>query len=91
MPRLCCRDSIILRSQKCTDRTKLIYPRRLAPINNFLAVKKYVIGSPIDLAGIASQQHYPNNTYMMRLAEMYLIYVEATMGNSGSTSDRYCY
>jgi hypothetical protein len=40
--------------------------------NNFLNVKKYVIGSPIDLAGVATQQHYPNNTYMMRLAEMYL-------------------
>ena len=34
---------------------------------NFLAVKKYVIGSPVDLAGIAAQQRYPNNTYMMRL------------------------
>ena len=55
--------------------------------NNFLAIKKYVIGSPIDLAGIASQQHYPNNTYMMRLAEMYLIYTEATIGNAASTSD----
>jgi hypothetical protein len=71
---------------KVTDRTKLIYPF-LGTDNNFLAVKKYVIGSPIDLAGIASQQRYPNNTYMMRLAEMYLVYVEAVMGNSPSTSD----
>jgi len=55
--------------------------------NNFLNVKKYVIGSPIDLAGIASQQHYPNDTYMMRLAELYLIYAEATIGNSTSTTD----
>jgi len=55
--------------------------------NNFVAIKKYVIGSPIDLAGIASQQHYPNNTYMMRLAEVYMIYAEAAMGNTGSTSD----
>ena len=71
---------------KVTDRTKLVYPF-LGTDNNFLAVKKYVIGSPIDLAGIASQQRYPNNTYMMRLAEMYLVYVEAVMGNSPSTSD----
>jgi hypothetical protein len=55
--------------------------------NNFLAVKKYVIGSPIDLAGIAAQQHYPNDTYMMRLAELYLIYTEAVIGNNNSTTD----
>lgn len=71
---------------KVSDRTKLIYPFT-GTDNNFCNVKKYVIGSPIDLAGIASQQHYPNNTYMMRLAEVYLIYVEAAIGNSGSTSD----
>lgn len=55
--------------------------------NNFLVIKKYVIGSPIDLAGVASQQHYPNNTYMMRLAEMYLIYAEASLGSDGTTTD----
>jgi hypothetical protein len=55
--------------------------------NNFLSVKKYVIGSPIDLAGIAAQQHYPNDTYMMRLAELYLIYTEAVIGNNNSTTD----
>ena len=71
---------------KVTDRTKLIFPFT-GTDNNFLNVKKYVIGSPIDLAGIATQQHYPNNTYMMRLAEVYLIYVEAAMGNTTSTSD----
>ncbi|HLG39065.1 MAG TPA: RagB/SusD family nutrient uptake outer membrane protein, partial [Chitinophagaceae bacterium] len=71
---------------KVSDRTKLIYPSTASDFN-FMAVKKYVIGSPIDLAGIASQQHYPNNTYMMRLAEMYLIYAEASIGNNASTSD----
>ncbi|HEU4859755.1 MAG TPA: RagB/SusD family nutrient uptake outer membrane protein [Chitinophagaceae bacterium] len=71
---------------KVTDRTKLIFPFT-GTDNNFLNVKKYVIGSPIDLAGIATQQHYPNNTYMMRLAEVFLIYVEAAMGNDLSTSD----
>jgi len=73
---------------KKTDSTKLIYPFvDYGGSQNFLSVKKYVIGSPLDLVGIASQQHYPNNTYMMRLAEMYLIYVEATIGNNPSTSD----
>jgi hypothetical protein len=71
---------------KVTDKTKLIYPFT-GTDNNFLAIKKYIIGSPIDLAGIASQQHYPNDTYMMRLAELYLIYAEAAIGNNGSTSD----
>ena len=71
---------------KVTDKTKLIYPFT-GTDNNFLAVKKYVIGSPIDLAGIASQQRYPHDTYMLRLAELYLIYVEAQMANAGSTSD----
>jgi len=71
---------------KVTDKTKLIYPFT-GTDQNFLAIKKYVIGSPIDLAGIASQQHYPNDTYMMRLAEMYLIYAEAAIGNNGSTTD----
>ncbi len=71
---------------KVTDRTKLIYPFT-GTDENFLAIKKYVIGSPIDLAGVASQQRYPNDTYMMRLAEMYLIYVEATIGNDASTTD----
>jgi hypothetical protein len=71
---------------KVTDKTKLVYPFT-GTDQNFLAVKKYVIGSPIDLAGVATQQHYPHDTYMLRLAEMYLIYAEAMMGNSGSTSD----
>lgn len=71
---------------KVTDKSKLVYPFT-GTDQNFLAVKKYVIGSPIDLAGQASQQHYPNDTYMMRLAEMYLIYVEAVIGNTGSTTD----
>lgn len=71
---------------KVSDKTKLIYPFT-GTDQNFLAVKKYIIGSPVDLAGIAAQQRYPNNTYMMRLAEMYLIYAEATIGNNASTSD----
>lgn len=71
---------------RVSTKTKLIYNPG-GTDQNFLAIKKYVIGSPIDLAGIASQQHYPNNTYMMRLAEMYLVYAEAAIGNNGSTTD----
>lgn len=73
---------------KVSDKQKLVYPfMDNGGGANFCAVKKYVIGSPLDLAGIAAQQHYPNNTYMLRLAELYLIYVEATIGNSNSTTD----
>lgn len=64
----------------------LVFPLSGTDVN-FLSIKKYVIGSPIDLAGIAAQQHYPNDTYMMRLAELYLIYTEAAIGNNTSTTD----
>lgn len=50
-------------------------------------IKKYIVGSELDLGGNALSQRYPNNTYMLRLAEMYLIYVEATIGNAESTTN----
>ena len=53
---------------------------------NFAYIKKYVVGKSEDVGG-AAQQNYPNNTYMMRLAEMYLIYAEAVLGNNPSTTD----
>jgi starch-binding outer membrane protein, SusD/RagB family len=53
---------------------------------DFAFIKKYVVGkSTADIP--AAQQVYPNNTYMMRLAEMYLIYAEAALGNQASTTD----
>lgn len=71
---------------KVSDKSKFIFPQT-GTDQNFLNVKKYVIGSPLDLAGIASQQHYPNDTYMMRLAELYMVYAEAAIGNNASTTD----
>lgn len=53
---------------------------------NAVGVKKYMVGVS-NLTGKVAQQNYPQNTYMMRLAEMYLIYVEAAIGNTGSTTD----
>lgn len=50
-------------------------------------IKKYIIGQSKDVGGQTAYQDYPNNTYMMRLAEMYLIYAEAELGNQESTSD----
>jgi hypothetical protein len=55
--------------------------------NNFLSIKKYVCGKAEDMDGKAAQQYYEYDTYMMRLAEVYLIYAEAELGNQASTSD----
>ena len=66
----------------------LVFPRPAADAqNSFASIKKYVVGKAKDLDNQASQQRYPNNTYMMRLAEMYLIYAEAVLGNNASTAD----
>jgi starch-binding outer membrane protein, SusD/RagB family len=55
--------------------------------NSFASIKKYVVGKAKDVNNEASTQRYPNNTYMLRLAEMYLTYAEAALGNSASTTD----
>lgn len=66
----------------------LVFPRPAADAqNNFASIKKYVVGKAKDVDNQASQQRYPNNTYMMRLAELYLIYAEAVLGNNASTTD----
>lgn len=50
-------------------------------------VKKYVVGRPEDNDGQVTQQHTGNNTYMLRLADVYLIYAEAILGDDDNTSD----
>ena len=50
-------------------------------------VKKYIIGSPADNGGKGVEMAENINSYMMRLAEVYLIYAEAILGNATSTSD----
>jgi hypothetical protein len=73
---------------KKSDKTKFVFPYWDAGGGaNYVGIKKYIIGGPDDLGANAASQHYPNNTYMMRLAEMYLIYAEAMIGNNGSTAD----
>lgn len=54
--------------------------------NTYLNVKKGVVGSTRDNPSITAQNS-GLNTYMMRLAEVYLNYAEATLGNNESTSD----
>jgi hypothetical protein len=65
---------------------KLVFPYVNSDVN-FASIKKYVVGKSEDLGFIVEQQRYPNNTYMQRLAEIYLIYAEAVLGNSVSTTD----
>lgn len=55
-------------------------------IETALNVKKGVVGSTKDNAKI-SRMNSALNTYMIRLAEVYLNYAEAVLGNNPSTSD----
>ena len=65
---------------------KLVFPYVPGDVN-FASIKKFVVGKAKDVGGQAAQQDYPNDTYMQRLAELYLIYAEATVGNNASTTD----
>lgn len=56
------------------------------PVLNSL--KKYVVGTADDNAGkVSTGQATALNQYVIRLADVYLIYAEAALGASGSTSD----
>jgi hypothetical protein len=58
--------------------------------NEMLAhVRKYVVGANADADGKAgaSDQDAGNNIYLLRLADVYLCYVEASIGAGTSTSD----
>lgn len=78
----------ITRTVNRVDTKPYVVPYTLDAERNFANIKKYVIGQGKDF-GIPTiePQRYPNNTYMLRLAEMYLIYAEAALGNSPSTTD----
>jgi starch-binding outer membrane protein, SusD/RagB family len=58
-----------------------------APVLNNL--KKYVVGRSADNPGgtVTTGQAVGLNAYLLRLADVYLIYVEAAMGSANSTSD----
>lgn len=51
------------------------------------AMKKYVIGRAEDNDGQVGRTRTGIDTYMLRLAEIYLIYAEAIMGGQEATSD----
>jgi len=65
---------------------KLVFPTNTSDVS-FVSIKKYVCGKAKDMGGQASSQRYSQDTYMLRLAEMYLIYAEAVMGNATTTTD----
>ncbi len=50
-------------------------------------VKKGVVGSPKDTDGKSARMNSALNSYMLRLAEVYLNYAEAVLGNEASTTD----
>ncbi|MCC8072306.1 MAG: RagB/SusD family nutrient uptake outer membrane protein [Bacteroidales bacterium] len=51
-------------------------------------IKKYIIGKSADCDGnVGINQDAANNIYLMRLADVYLLYTEAIMGTASSTSD----
>jgi hypothetical protein len=55
--------------------------------SNYAYVKKYIVGSPADNGGKGAFMAAYINTYMLRLAEVYLVYAESIMGNGASTAD----
>ncbi len=57
--------------------------------NEMLAhIKKYIIGKGADCDGnVGINQDAANNIYLMRLADVYLTYVEAKMGTGSATAD----
>ena len=63
-----------------------IYNETETGYNNKCNVKKHVIGK-LDDNGQSYQQSSGVNTYMMRLAEVYLNLAEAILGNNASTAD----
>ena len=63
-----------------------IYNETETGYDNKCNVVKHVIGTIKD-NGISYQQSSGVNTYMMRLAEVYLNYAEAVLGNNESTRD----
>lgn len=57
-----------------------------APVLNNM--KKYIVGSADDTGGkVSTGQATAINQYMLRLADVYLVYAEAALGSANSTAD----
>ena len=53
----------------------------------FASIRKYLVGTPDDNSEDVCLQSNGLNTYILRLADVYLIYAEAVLGNNASTAD----
>ena len=50
-------------------------------------IKKYVVGTPEDNNGQVEFMSAANNTYILRYAELLLVYAESILGNDATTTD----
>lgn len=55
--------------------------------NQLNHIKKYIVGTREDAGAPINNQGVPLNQYMLRLADVYLVYAEAALGTAASTSD----
>lgn len=76
------------------DATKKIKKPLVVPVSNKnngtssrAWAKKYVVGRPEDNDNKVAFMRQENNTYMLRMAEVYLTLAEAILGNNASTTD----
>lgn len=65
------------------------YPQASGFVYNkkYCQLKKWVVGTKADCNGHLAMMASPLNTYIMRLADVYLIKAEAVLGNDETTSD----
>ncbi len=63
-----------------------VYGETESPGNQGANIKKYVIGTK-KVNGFSEPNNSGINTYMLRLAEVYLNYVDAAMGDANETED----
>ncbi len=63
-----------------------IYGKTESASTNGANIKKYVVGTHDD-NGVSYKQSSAINTHMMRLAEVYLNYADAALGNNSTTDD----
>ena len=63
-----------------------VYGKTESPSSQGANIKKYVIGTK-KVNGFSEPNNSGINTYMLRLAEVYLNYVEAVMGDADATND----
>lgn len=79
-------NDLVKSSEKTADKG---YPQASGYVyqKNHVQLKKYVVGTKADCSGHLAQMASPMNTYIMRLADVYLTKAEAILGNAETTSD----